>query len=265
MRSGLADPDRTVHSSRKSVMFGHVAGSTNRDQNTSSVMTDHAADLGLLERSCRILFGNRWKSPFARYLGVKRETVSRWAGGAKDMPLYARRTISLLMQSRGTVLSLCDRTGNMVRPWAEAGFECICVDRQHEGARHEDGITYIGADLLNWLPPPRRYAIVFAFPPCTNVAVSGARWFREKGLGGLSEAVDLLEACRRICEWSEAPWMIENPVSTFSSYWREPDHTFDPCEYGGYLKPRGDAYTKKTCLWTGNGFVMPRKMPVEPV
>lgn len=217
-----------------------------------------------LDGPCRVLFGKQWKSPLAACLGVKRETVSRWANGSQDTPVYALRVVELLVRSRGAVLSLCDRTGHMVRPWADAGFECYCVDRQHDGIRREGTITYIGADLLSWLPPPRRYAIVFAFPECRNVAVSGARWFREKGLGGLSEAVDLLEACRRICAWSEAPWMIENPASTFSSYWRKPDHTFDPCEYGGYLSPPGDAYTKKTCLWTGNGFVMPERKPVEP-
>ncbi len=99
----------------------------------------------------------------------------------------------------------------------------------------------------------------------TNLAVSGARWFRRKGLGGLSEAIDLVEACRRIAVWSEAPWMLENPVSTLSSYWRKPDYTFDLCEYGGYLDPPGDHYTKKTCLWTGNGFVMPSPKPVLPL
>jgi hypothetical protein len=74
----------------------------------------------------------------------------------------------------------------------------------------------------DWLPPPRRYAIVFAFPPCTHFAVSGARWFQEKGMNGLTEALEVVEACRSICEWSEAPWMFENPVSTLSSYWRRP-------------------------------------------
>ena len=59
--------------------------------------------------------------------------------------------------------------------------------------------------------------------------------------------------------------MIENPSSTFSSYWRRPNHTFDPCDFGGYLSPPGDAYTKKTCLWTGNGFVMPERRRVAPV
>lgn len=153
----------------------------------------------------------------------------------------------------------------MVRPWADAGYECLCIDIQHEGARIEGNIAFVGADVRFWMPPPRRYEIVFAFPPCTNLAVSGARWFTQKGMGGLMGALEIIEACRRICEWSEAPWMIENPVSTISSYWRKPDHTFDPCEYGGYLDPPGDAYTKRTCLWTGGGFVMPDRRPVAPV
>ncbi len=41
-----------------------------------------------------------------------------------------------------------------------------------------------------------------------------------------------------------------DPVGMLSSYWRKPDYTFQPWEYG-------DTYTKKTCLWTGGGFVMP--------
>lgn len=61
-----------------------------------------------------------------------------------------------------------------------------------------------------------------------------------------------------------APYLIENPVSTVATYWRKPDHQFDPCDYGGYLDPAGDYYTKKTCLWTGNGFVMPPPKRVEP-
>ena len=102
--------------------------------------------------------------------------------------------------------------------------ECFCVDLRHRPGEHrENGITFVGADLREWLPPPRRYAIVFAFPPCTSLAVSGARWFREKGIRGLTEAVELVEACRRLCEWSGAPWMLENPVSTLASYWRSPD------------------------------------------
>src|SRR5690242_17181826 len=105
----------------------------------------------------------------------------------------------------GIVLSLCDRTGNMVRPWARAGYECWCVDLQHN-SEYEDGmIRFIGADVRRFLPP-KNTAIVFAFPPCTNLAVSGARWFREKRLYGLADGMEIVARCAAICEWSESPW-----------------------------------------------------------
>lgn len=156
------------------------------------------------------------------------------------------------------VLSLFDYSTNMVRPWAEAGYRCVCVDIQHsEKSEPEENVERVKADILDYLPPRGRIAAVFAFPPCTHLAVSGARWFRGKGLGLLSDSIRLFHATAKICEWSEAPYLIENPVSTISSYWRPPDHTFDPCDYG-------DPYTKKTCLWTGGGFVMPPKQRIEP-
>lgn len=170
------------------------------------------------------------------------------------------------------VLSLCDYTGNMVRPWARAGYKCICVDTRHKKNKkklvHKSGgqIEFISADIAWWLPPRAEYKIVFAFPPCTHLAVSGARWFQEKGLRGLIEGLELIERCRAICVWSKAPWMLENPVGTISTYWRKPDYIFNPCEYARYLEdPSDDAYTKKTCLWTGNRFVMPEVCAVEPV
>lgn len=147
------------------------------------------------------------------------------------------------------VLSLFDLTGNMVKPWADAGFDTLCVDIQRDGT-----------DILRWLPPRREYQIIFAFPPCTNLSVSGARWFKDKGLAGLGSAIELIERARDICEWACAPWMLENPVSTLSTYWRAPDHIFHPHQFAG-LEP-ADNYTKKTCLWTGNDFRMPQPFPL---
>jgi len=153
----------------------------------------------------------------------------------------------------------------MVVPWAQAGFLCYCVDLQHPPGEHREGnIVKVGAEIRKWLPPFAEIKILFAFPPCTHVAVSGAAWFQDKGLGKLVEALELFEAAVRIAEWTKAPYLIENPVSTVSTYWRKPDFTFNPCDYGGYLNPPGDAYTKRTCLWTGNGFVMPDTKRVEP-
>jgi len=164
------------------------------------------------------------------------------------------------------VISLFDHSTNMVAPWAEAGFLCYCVDLRHSPGEHREGnIIRIGADVREWLPPFGPVAAVFAFPPCTDVAVSGARWLQDKGIGSLISALQHFKAAVRIGEWTGAPYMIENPVSTISSYWRKPDFIFDPCDYGAYLNPSGDAYTKRTCLWTGNGFVMPKKRRVQPV
>ena len=158
------------------------------------------------------------------------------------------------------VLSLCDRSGVFVSPWLEAGYECWCVDLQHPpGETREGRRVLVGADVRTWLPPREDFAFCAAFPPCTHLAVSGARWFKHKGLRALSEAIDIFGACVCVCvcEWTGAPWFCENPVSTVSTYFRKPDYSFDPCDYG-------DPYTKRTCLWSGGGFVMPPTHPVEP-
>lgn len=155
----------------------------------------------------------------------------------------------------------------MVRPWAENGYECICVDIQNDGTSEErvgDGIIYfVGADIREYLPPRTEFEIAFAFPPCTNLAVSGARWFEQKGIDGLAAGLELVERGKRILEWTDAPWMLENPVSTISSYWREPDCTFHPYEFDP-LTDRDEAYRKKTCLWTGGGFETPEPHPNAP-
>ncbi|MDL2267958.1 hypothetical protein LJC46_08250 [Desulfovibrio sp. OttesenSCG-928-G15] len=165
----------------------------------------------------------------------------------------------------GTVISCFDYTTTMVRPWADAGYTCYCVDLQHPAGEHREGnIIKVGADMLDWLPPRGEISFAAFFPPCTDVAVSGARWFQDKGLGALSGAIRLFYQAIRIAEWTGAPYMIENPVSTVSSYWRKPDHTFNPCDYAGYPGGEDDLYTKRTCLWTGGGFVMPDKRPMPP-
>jgi hypothetical protein len=113
----------------------------------------------------------------------------------------------------------------------------------------------VGADMLDWMPPRKQIAAGFFFPPCTDVAVSGARWFKDKGIGSLIMALRLVEVSVKIAEWTEAPYLIENPVSTISTYWRKPDYSFHPHEFTGLCAD--DNYSKLTCLWTGGGFIMP--------
>lgn len=119
---------------------------------------------------------------------------------------------------------------------------------------------------------------VFGFPERTNLAVSGAAHFAKKRDDNpffQEDAMILVRLVEYLGVKLKCPWALENPVSVISTMWRRPDYYFHPYEYGGYLpdddihpiyheyiKPR-DAYPKKTCIWSGNGFVMPKKMPVE--
>lgn len=159
---------------------------------------------------------------------------------------------------------LCDESGVMARPWAEAGIECWCVDVQHSIRRdRKDGnINFVWGDARSWTPPAGlNILFVAAFPPCTHVSVSGTRDHPKKRGHMLRDALETFEACRQAAAWSGAPYCIENPVGILSSipHIGKPDFYFHPWEYAGWNE--NDHYTKKTCLWTGNGFVMPPKRP----
>lgn len=171
---------------------------------------------------------------------------------------------------RDIALFLFDLTGNAAQPWLAAGYECWIVDNQHPVAYETDGITHEGnlkkvhADLSHpWLPPFNRDRIAFvaAWPSCQHLAVSGARWFKGKGLRRLASSIQMFATAAEVCEWSGAPYIIENPVSNISSHWRKRDYMFHPHDYTGYCLE--DNYTKKTCLWVGGGFVMPPKFKEE--
>ena len=185
--------------------------------------------------------------------------------------------------NKGTAIFLCDFTGIMAAPWIVDGYQAILVDPQHgvdsfDGTTRklagtiQDKITELSAIVRN-----ENIVFVAGFPPCTDVAVSGAAHFAskaEKDPHNQAKAALVAEQCRMIGGLSGAPWFFENPVSVFSSIFGKPNYSFHPYEYGGYLPEDDnhpdypgyiaarDAYPKKTCLWTGGGFVMPGKIPV---
>lgn len=189
--------------------------------------------------------------------------------------------------TRDTIICLCDVTGILAQPWIDLGYKAVLVDPQHPPGVTQDGpITKVGHildhpvtwDVIRYTMP--RAVFVAGFPVCTDLAVSGSVRFaakREKDPHFQAKAMQLVHECRVIGEMSGQPYFIENPISVISTIYREPDYIFNPCDYGGYLPeddvhphypdyfPPRDAYGKKTCLWTGNGFRMPRPKPVQIV
>ena len=84
---------------------------------------------------------------------------------------------------------LYELSGKSAEPFAAAGWDCYCIDIAHPADRSEGNIHFIRADARHWKPSKdmvARCKFFAAFPPCDNLAVSGARWFKGKGLRVLS-------------------------------------------------------------------------------
>jgi len=140
------------------------------------------------------------------------------------------------------ILDLCGGTGAWSRPYKEAGYDVRLVTMPENDVRlYEYGGQVYG---------------VLAAPPCCHLAGSGARWWKNKGVESLREALSIADACLRIVVMcSPKFWVLENPVGRLVKYYGKPKFTFQPYEYG-------DPYQKKTCLW--GDFNVPKKNVVEP-
>jgi site-specific DNA-cytosine methylase len=80
--------------------------------------------------------------------------------------------------------------------------------------------------------------LMIAHPPCTHLAVSGARWFKDKR----EEQAEALDFVRLLLDAPIPRIALENPVSIISSKIRKPDQIIQPWQFG-----HGE--TKATCLW----------------
>ena len=170
-----------------------------------------------------------------------------------------------------TILSLFDYSGTWSQPYADAGYDVICLDKQIEGIDVSDFCVEYLAEELEL--PPFVHGIISSVP-CTEIACSGARWFSEKDKDGRTDkAIDLVEKTLATVEyysWDGADeeteefglkfWAIENPVGRMNRLVPVMENFgpwyFQPCDYG-------DPYTKKTGLW--GEFNRNLKLnPVEP-
>jgi len=117
-------------------------------------------------------------------------------------------------------------------------------------ALRRSGVPAVSCDLLpSELPGPHLqidvlqvlslpWAGVIAHPPCTALAVSGARWFKEKR----AERLAAEEFFLRFALLKSCPVAVENPVCVMSSIYRKPDQVYQPWQFG-------EPESKATCLW----------------
>jgi hypothetical protein len=99
----------------------------------------------------------------------------------------------------------------------------------------------------------RGWDLIIAHPPCTHLAVSGARWFHKK-------QAEQAEALMFVRELLGAPCpriALENPVSIISTRIRPPDQIVQPWWFG-------DPYEKTTCLWLRGLPLLTQTNPVKP-
>jgi hypothetical protein len=147
------------------------------------------------------------------------------------------------------VLIACEYSGAVRRAFRERGhdaFSCDLLPAEDGSVYHLQGDAVEIARATDW-------DLMVAFPPCTDLAVSGARHFEAKRADGRQQAgVDFFLALAR----APIPRIaIENPVSVISSLWRKPDQVIQPWMFG-----HGE--TKATCLWLKG---LPHLVPTQIV
>jgi site-specific DNA-cytosine methylase len=153
------------------------------------------------------------------------------------------------------VLVACEESQAVTIEYRRLGHEAYSCDIQPCSGGHPE--WHILGDVLNVLNGNAifrtqdgkihcidgRWDMIIAFPPCTDLASSGARWFPEKRADGRQQ-----RSIEFFMRFANAPCeriAIENPVGIMSSIYRKPDQIVQPWQFG-----HGE--TKATCLWLKN-------------
>jgi hypothetical protein len=139
------------------------------------------------------------------------------------------------------VLVACEYSGIVRDAFIRHGHDAISCDllpTERPGPHYEGDVRDILSDGWN---------LMIAHPPCTHLAVSGARWFKEKQ----EEQKEALDFVRLLLDAPIEKIALENPISIISSRIRKPDQIVQPWQFG-----HGE--TKATCLWLKN---LPKLVP----
>lgn len=149
------------------------------------------------------------------------------------------------------ILIACEESQTVANAFRRKGHEAFSCDIEDCSGGHPE--YHIKDDVLNHLDDG--WDMIIAHPPCTHLAISGARHFEKKRLDGRQR--DGIEFFCKLLNANCDKLVVENPVCIISGKYVK--HYYpDLCDkYGLPIKPTqiiqpyefGDPYTKKTCLW----------------
>lgn len=149
----------------------------------------------------------------------------------------------------GKVLTACEESQAVTKEMRFLGLEAFSCDIEPCSGGHPEWHLQCDAALII----KQDWDLIIAFPPCTHLAASGARYFEKKRIDGRQqEGIDFFlkfanAECPRIC--------VENPIGIMSTHFRKPDQIIQPWQFG-----HGE--TKATCLWLKN---LPKLNPTNIV
>lgn len=147
------------------------------------------------------------------------------------------------------ILVACEESQAVTTELRRLGHEAYSCDLLPCGGGRPQ--WHIQVDALELLKI--KWDMVLAFPPCTHLAVSGARYFEQKRRDGRQQAA--IDFFMRFANCDCPRVAIENPVGIMSTHYRKPDQIIQPWQFG-----HGE--TKATCLWLKG---LPPLMPTDIV
>ena len=133
------------------------------------------------------------------------------------------------------ILIACEFSGVVRDAFIQAGHDALSCDIIPTDKKS----PHLICDVLSILNDG--WDMMIAHPPCTHLAVSGARWFKDKQ----DEQKDAIKFFMALINAPIDKICVENPVSIMSTKYRKPDQIIQPWQFG-----HGE--TKKTCLWLKN-------------
>ena len=148
------------------------------------------------------------------------------------------------------VLVACEFSGTVRNAFAKRGHTVVSCDLLPTESDCVGDSSHYQGDIRDLLDRGG-WDLMVAHPPCTHLAVSGARWFKDKQ----AEQVEALDFVRLLLDADIPRIALENPVSIISSRIRKPDQIIQPWMFGH------DA-SKKTCLWLKN---LPLLQPTDVI